>query len=303
LLRDLRADEPLWQVLGSRQASSQVAQELLEDLKRVYRIGQPHYGNGSPPKPQLDEAKARHYALEGGTWQRLVAMSLLLATDDQTTAELARQIYDDAQRDEEARQEGLKFLLLAEKASQARKTALEVLRSGEAGARRTALAYLARGADSLHSFRDGSFHIESDDNPQMFFGAVETEESVAPEVPEGLAADDLRPFLADADPALAAFAGYLLTQLGEAEGLDPLLRQWSTAGATSNVWTPLVYHALAALDDSTHVDLLVQIYEGTEHNAVDVRDFYWAIRSMSGPEVLRLRKRIRDEVGMDQLRR
>jgi HEAT repeat protein/thiol-disulfide isomerase/thioredoxin len=302
LLRDLRADEPLWQVVGGEQVTAAVAQELLDDLKRVYRIGQPHYGNGSPPAPQLDEEKARHFALEGTSWQRLVAMSLLLATDTETAAELAQQVYDDAAQNEETRQDALQFFLLAQKAGQSRKTALDALRKGSAGARRTALAYLARGNDPLKSFRDGAFHVESDDNVAMF-GEVESEQSVAPEVPEGLAADDVRPFLTDADPALAAFAGYLLTQLGEAEGLEPLLKQWRTQGAESNVWTPLVYHAVAALDDSRHVKLLVEIYEGIDHNAVDVRDFYWAIRSMSGPEILQLRKRIRDEVGMDQLRR
>ena len=31
-------------------------------------------------------------------------------------------------------------------------------------------------------------------------------------------------------------------------------------------------------------------------------DFYWTIRIMSGPEILKFRKQIRDEVGMENLR-
>lgn len=32
-----------------------------------------------------------------------------------------------------------------------------------------------------------------------------------------------------------------------------------------------------------------------------IRDFYWTIRVMDGPNVLRLRKQMRDEVGMANL--
>ena len=40
----------------------------------------------------------------------------------------------------------------------------------------------------------------------------------------------------------------------------------------------------------------------TPNNTSAIRDFYWAIRNMNGPEILALRKRIRDDVGMDNLR-
>jgi hypothetical protein len=33
-----------------------------------------------------------------------------------------------------------------------------------------------------------------------------------------------------------------------------------------------------------------------------MREFYWTIRSMHGPEILKLRKKIRDEIGIEQLR-
>jgi hypothetical protein len=88
--------------------------------------------------------------------------------------------------------------------------------------------------------------------------------------------------------------------LGEPAGLTPLVKQWRAD--ESSLWTPLVYHAIASLDDASQAAVLVEIYEGSEHNALNVRDFYWTIRSMTGPKLLELRKRIRDEVGMDQLR-
>jgi hypothetical protein len=39
-----------------------------------------------------------------------------------------------------------------------------------------------------------------------------------------------------------------------------------------------------------------------DEDAYRIREFYWTIRSMTGPSVLQLRKRIRDEVGMERLR-
>ena len=33
----------------------------------------------------------------------------------------------------------------------------------------------------------------------------------------------------------------------------------------------------------------------------EVSEFYWTIRIMTGPDILKFRKQIRDEVGMNQL--
>ena len=46
--------------------------------------------------------------------------------------------------------------------------------------------------------------------------------------------------------------------------------------------------------------VLAEIYK--DRDRLDVRDFYWTIRGMTGPEILAFRKQIRDEIGMDQLR-
>ncbi len=61
----------------------------------------------------------------------------------------------------------------------------------------------------------------------------------------------------------------------------------------------MVYRAIAALNDPHSVPVLAEIFKHREE--IDVRDFYWTIRTMKGPEILALRKQIRDEVGMDHL--
>ena len=63
--------------------------------------------------------------------------------------------------------------------------------------------------------------------------------------------------------------------------------------------------AISALDDPAKVPVLEEIYKKLSANrnaAYYMKTFYWTIRSMHGAEVLKLRKKIRDEVGMDNLR-
>jgi hypothetical protein len=87
--------------------------------------------------------------------------------------------------------------------------------------------------------------------------------------------------------------------LGEPRGLEPLLRRLSQAEPDSNDWSRLAYRAIAALDDSSQLPVLKKIYAGLQPYYVP--EFYWTIRIMTGPEVLKFRKQIRDEVGMTQL--
>ncbi len=48
--------------------------------------------------------------------------------------------------------------------------------------------------------------------------------------------------------------------------------------------------------------LLREIYAKVREDRLNLREFYWTIRVMSGPEILKLRKEIRDEHGMSSLR-
>ena len=104
--------------------------------------------------------------------------------------------------------------------------------------------------------------------------------------------------LNDPDPDVAAAAGYLLATLGEGDGVKKLIEHWRRDKSKS--WTVPVYRAIAALDDDQQSQVLSDIYAGLE--SYEVRPFYWTIRPMHGPEALKLRKRMRDEVGMDSLR-
>jgi hypothetical protein len=112
------------------------------------------------------------------------------------------------------------------------------------------------------------------------------------------------PLLKSDDPRIAAQAGYLLALLGRDEGLPALLAFWRTKAAGDTSWMRLVYRAITSLNDGAQVPVLREIYGRlhTDNHSQYLGEFYWTIRSMRAQEVLPLRKTIRDEVGMQNLR-
>jgi hypothetical protein len=124
-------------------------------------------------------------------------------------------------------------------------------------------------------------------------------------LPKGLTVELLQPYLAGPDEELAAFAAHLMALLGDSSGMDRLIAHWrhEAAGHGGHAWQKLVYEAIAAGNDPRFVPVLEEIFRSIQkNNPYAIREFYWSIRSMTGPEILKLRKTIRDEVGMDQLR-
>ena len=70
-----------------------------------------------------------------------------------------------------------------------------------------------------------------------------------------------------------------------------------------------MYQAIAEVGDDSQVSVLEQIYASAQTAGAApgsdrsiVKELYWTIRGMEGANARRLRKRIRDEVGMPFLR-
>ncbi|HOQ88412.1 MAG TPA: hypothetical protein PLQ89_22135, partial [Phycisphaerae bacterium] len=104
------------------------------------------------------------------------------------------------------------------------------------------------------------------------------------------------------DPRAAARAAYLLATLKDSAGLDTLIRYWREQARDDHAVRRMVYRAITALNDDSRTAVLEEVYRTYAKDDYWLRDFYWTIRSMSGPNVLALRKQIRDEVGMESLR-
>jgi hypothetical protein len=115
---------------------------------------------------------------------------------------------------------------------------------------------------------------------------------IIPKPPEGVKAEYVRPLLTDPDFEVAAGAGYLLSVLGEPDGIEPLLKYWRRQQKSDTESSKLVYQAIAVLDDPKHIPVLREIFAKLDKS--ELYEFYWTIRIMSGPEILKFRKQVRD---------
>jgi HEAT repeat protein len=312
VLPDPRAGELLWRQLAGDVAPAE-AQGLLECLLQTYKLSahahHMHYGAQPRVLPKSWTKAvvdvAGRYAATGSSWQRTVALAVLMAADLDEAARSAAQIVDDRDLPEELRLDAFQVRLVLLTPSDAENEVVEAMADGSQAKRRLVLVYLARGAEALGQLRGHPLDLSDILGfiPPAYAAMMEQGQTNS-SPPKGISPDVLRPFVRDADPELAAYAGYVRALLNQADGLPPLVAQWRSRRDQAAVWDPLVERAITALDDAGHVSVLEAIYESIDrdHETHRIKELYWNIRSLGGPDALKLRKRIRDEVGMDNLR-
>ncbi len=165
----------------------------------------------------------KHRAAKGSTAQRMLAMAVLLGIAPDEVPPLAKPIIDDSHADAQLRRSALREWLMAQKPAAGEKEAVARLMGGDPALRRIALVYLSQGPQGLQYLKGELLALERVRSPDDFISRTS---GVPIEVaaPEGLRPEQVRPLLRDADPETAATAGYLLATLGEADGLEPLVR-------------------------------------------------------------------------------
>jgi len=293
IARQMLAREPergvsrLWQML---EADDQT-------IETAFAVGRPIidnrvvYGGANIGKKQ--KAELTRYATEGTAWQKNVAIARLIEVSADNATELAQRAYDDPKVAEAFRHDAFQLLLLASDDKDASQIAAREIPSADPAIRKLALLYLAGGQKGVGSLRN-----EASLNPRGGFFNY-SREAVSIEPLAGVTLEMLKPLLADPDDETAAAAGCLAALLGNSDGLPTLVRVWR-AHKDSDSWTPALYRAIAALDDDQNTPVLIEINQ--QLSTWDKARFYWTIRSMHGPAVLKLRKQIRDAVGMDALK-
>ena len=259
-------------------------------------------------KPAVLDATER--AKAGSEMQRLVALVALYTVDPDSVANATRPIVADESAPAVLRARAFQIQLLGQ-GDTADQTAWEGLRSKETAIRRVAVAYFAQhGTYWLNRLSDQlvlpNLNNDDDFDRQRFRPRDPRENAVKliiPKAPDALKPADLEPLANDPDPVIAAQVAYLRALYGEAEGLDVLLRYWREKAKDNPTWQRLVTRAIAVLDDDSKTSVLEEIYRTAYQKAQhSVYEFYWTIRIMQGPNALRLRQTIRDEVGVENLR-
>jgi hypothetical protein len=214
---------------------------------------------------------------------------------------------DDPKSPPSLRRDAFQILLLACDRVEGRTRALAALGSPDPEFQKLALRSLTSNATSLAQLREWlSLTPEASESVLPF--AAQTGGGL-PKLPRDLKVDALKPLLSSNDPETVALAGYALALLEDPEGLKPLLDYAIKHPSKADSWDRMAYQAISQAGDDSQVALIERIYtrihadSATRYGSSEgVRDFYWTIRGMDGPNARKLRQKIRREVGMPFLR-
>ena len=301
-LPDKRAAPLLWHLLQSNQPG--IMDAVYSSLTTIYFRNSFIYDLdeiGRMPQARIKIAArdARVMARTGSPHQKLVALILLVISSEEDIGPLAEAMYRESQFDDKLRSDALRLHLISLKEKERGQISLDALHSADKALQRVALAYLAKGAQTLARMQTAPIWLTFVE--RSFFSSRFGSRAQAPKPRAELDSSLLSPFLADPDDTTSSYAAYLLAQIKDPRGLDTLIARWQKQ-RTSEESRELVYEAISFLNSEDHVHILEDIYATFTADRWRVSPFYWTIRSMTGDRVLRLRKKIRDDVGMDQLR-
>ena len=298
-VRDRRAAALFWELSADVKTVPQQAGAIEEALLSVHGISR-WYSRSDTQSAALKRAllelgrQAKPKAASGSDLQRLVALGLLAYADPVETVRVAEKLQADTTVGAALRNDAFHVMLVTAPRKDAVRTAVDAISGKDSSRRKLALGYLVYGPSEFYSVRNTITVPMNSEGRSVRSGTP-----IVPKPPEGLPISQIVPLLDDPDPAVAAEAGYLLALMGESRGLEPLLRYAQQQGKADSPLQRLAYRAIAVLDDSNQISLLKKIYAGLSQ--YEVSEFYWTIRIMTGPEILKFRKQIRDEVGMNQL--
>jgi HEAT repeat protein len=288
---DPRGAEELWAMLKADGQSSSVIDPMHDALRTMY-FGEDYYNMdrvSASAKKSAREAVEK-YAGEGNhLHQRTVALVLAMTLDQELAGKLAEKV----PAADPLGPVALQIRLVATDSEEdGNPIAVEAMKNP--ATRQIAVRYLAGGESALGELN--GIYLSTSSSRGSYGNDLPKVEP-----PAGVKMDDVRGVVNDPNPDTAGYAGYLVVLLGDASGFKPLEAAWRKHGGGDTEWTRLVYRAIAKMNDDTRTPLLEEIY-GTYKTSYELREYYWTIRSMKGDNVLKLRKKIRDEVGMDRLK-
>jgi HEAT repeat protein/thiol-disulfide isomerase/thioredoxin len=301
---DRRAAAVFWELLDDPKASAPLGAMVQRGLFTVHLNHADYLYNSSQQETKtitrgLQELvpEAADRVATGSELRRVVALAVLSYADTERAVQIARKMLSDPKLSEALRRDAFHTLLVIQPKKESVKQAVAALAGKDASRWELALEYLVAGSSGMRQLRD-AIYVFTQDNGTVY----SSNEPIVTKPPAGLEAGHVRPLLTHADPLVAARAGYLLAILGDRDGLEPVLRYVRKEAKQPYFygWKQLAVQAVAAADDATQLAFLKEVYDGLE--PYEVSRFYWTIRVMTGPEMLKFRKQIRDEVGMSNLR-
>ena len=309
VVTDDRSTDAVWGLLGPG-ATAEDLEAVLRPLDKIYtgsEYGYTNMGKMPPDRLRAEISTCKAKASGGAELQRTAAMAVLLVVSPADAAAAAEAVGEDPRASDWLRMDALQIRLLAQPQDgddAATPIAIAALNdAAHPSLRKVALPYLAAGGEAIMRLR-GSAYLYGVTTRSAVSYSVGDGAVITVNPPTGLKPDPLRAVLATpgVDADLAGYAGYLLVLLGDRSGMAPLLAA-ARGHSLESPWDQLLYRAIATANDASRVPVLEEVFDAMmKGNNYQVRDFYWTIRTMTGPAVLKLRKRVRDEYGMSRLR-
>lgn len=305
MLPDPGVSELLWEVLREPDTDAALAEVARDRLMSLH--GQEFDAYVGPPTESspFRLAVLSPHLKSGHEWECRAALTMLVQTDPEAVVEAARGMAADTARSDALRTEAFAIVLYALTPREARKEAIAALVAGDRPRLKPALFLLAFEPAAFQQTAIENFPLP--ESHYMVNGSAPRDlPRVRPPLSAELSPEYLRRLLESGDKVTATLARYVLAMQGERVDLGPLIARWREEGVPfygAPRWDRLVYEAMAERNDPADVPVLEELYEfvSEQHGGGAVREFYWTIRTMTGPEVLALRKRIRAEVGMEVL--
>ncbi len=296
---DERAAPVLWSLLA-HDSDEELLQPVSAALHQLY-LGNRYIssGNAAPEKVKAMLLPAQEQGAHGNELQKTIALDLLLSASPTDAVPVARAIAQDPKSSSLLRLDATQTLLWSLPDNEATQLAIASLSDKTLCA--IAIPYLAVGKEFSRQLHN-SLWVSRQMTEYSTSSGDNTSPVVQITVPDGIPTKPLQDALTAGDPETAGYAGYILVITGDRRGYEPLLAIARKKGFSDESWRKLVYRAIAKMNDPAQVPVLEEIYKSFENQSYYIKDFYWTIRSMTGPQALALRKKIRDEIGMDQLR-
>jgi hypothetical protein len=294
---DPRGAEEVWVVAQSLQlpANESLMDPIHDALQSMY-FGEEYYNMSRVPEESKKTAREalEKYAATGTDAQRIISLTLMLLLDQDLAQKTATTLLADPKSSDLLKPAALQMRLVAQH-DEAAATPIAVEAINSPLTRNIAVRYLAGGAEALHQIHSIYLSVSSSN---YFSGS----EAIVVKAPTGVKVEPVLEAMKDFNEETAAYAGYLAALLDHPEGLKPLEAQWRKQGAGDREWSRLMYRAITKLNDDSKTPILEEIYNAYGKTDYRLREFYWTIRAMKGENILKLRKKIRDEVGMDRLK-
>jgi hypothetical protein len=303
-VKDPKGSDFLWELSTRDDLPMSAATQLSLTMQRQLTGGITRFsGEKTPAQIKLSESAVAK-AKSGPILQRLTAILLLAEVNRDRASEPAAALA--AAPDAAAvRRDAVLIAMVTAPDAEAEKMAIEAAKDPDGMVRSQAVQFLCFGTTNSFKLPTTGTWLRLESRYESYSGLRSNYVEFVPRVPRSLDLETARKLLRDPNPTTSAGAAYLLAVLGDPSGLTTLTRYWRESPRSE--WMKLLAMAIASLEDDANVHILEEIYQQMNpefeigrHNS-EIRSLYWIIRPMEGPNALRLRKRMRAEVGMQTI--